>query len=191
MKKILITIILVVIFVLTVKSVSATGLCRAADISSLKNCFNLVNNGTVDNVEITSMITCSGPNACKFVLTSSNRPVWIYGSANTDAGIKRIDNYNYFLFEIKNAAGVNISNLHIDENVSGNCLWTYPQMQCSSPIHIESSNNVTLRSFKIDYAKAMGVEILSSNNVTIRSSTFNNTRVAGIWTGWGNSFRTS
>ena len=151
--------------------------CSAGDLESLRGCFDKVNNNQVDNVEITSLITCSGERACSFTLHNVSRPVLIYGTTS-DSGFRRTDSYNYPILTINGSNGVYVNNLKFEESRSETCEdWR----DCSSPIVLGTSQNITLDKITVENSNRMGMEVSGLNGFTIRNSTIKNVAVFGIW----------
>ncbi|MBI4084384.1 MAG: right-handed parallel beta-helix repeat-containing protein [Candidatus Levybacteria bacterium] len=152
-----------------------TKICQASDAVSWKDCGNKINSNLADNIEITTLITCSGPNACPIQITNVNRPVRIYGTPNSSAGLKRIDNYTYPLLSISGSNGIRIENLHFDETTAS-C-----SSNCRSTLAIANSQNITFDTINVLYPKVMGLEISNVDTITVTNSKFINASVFGIW----------
>lgn len=154
--------------------------CAVTDTLSLKDCFQKVLTNTVDFVEVKNLITCSGDQACAVSLPNiTNRPVYIFGTPNSNVGFKRLDSFKYYIFNISSSSNISFVNLHFDENVLATC--AYPTGGCVSPITISNSSNLYLDNLKIEYSKVMGIEISNSKEVTIQNSTISYSSVFGIW----------
>lgn len=166
----------------------ASKYCAVTDTTTLKNCFQKVRDNLVDYVEIKSLITCSGDQACGVNLSNiTNRPVYIFGTTGSDVGFKRLDSFKYYIFNISSSSNIALTNLHFDENVSATCV--YPTGGCVSPIAISGSTNLYLDRLKIEHSKVMGIEMSNSKEITIQNSTIYNSAVFGIWSSQNVSVR--
>jgi hypothetical protein len=186
MKKIILVVILLLFAWLALfsppQTVASTGACQASDSATAKDCFNKVNSGSVDTVEITTQITCSGENACAFSLNNINRPVLIYGTPNTDAGFKVIDDNNYSVLEVNNSSGVTIANLLFDDTSGIRCeFWYGYHNPCFVPpiVFTGGSDNV-VDEVTIQNSRYIGLNISKGNNLTIRNSKFINNSWFGV-----------
>lgn len=176
------------IFTPKAASTTTAAVCKASDLSSLKNCFGKLTNNQTNKIEITNLITCSGSNACAFSLNNINRQVIVYGST-TGAGLFRTDTFTYPFLTINNSRGVLIKNLKFEENTNTTC--RYPTDNCASTISIADSSNIFLDQLTINNSKAMGVAASNVHNFYVSNSTISNVAVFGIWMNNNSSFTSS
>ena len=184
MKKIIVVVILLlstwlVLFPST--TLASSGTCQASDMATAKDCFNKVNSGSVNAVEVTTPITCSGPNACAFSLNNINRPVSIYGTLNTNAGFTITDSNNYSILTVNNSSQVTISNLILNDTSGIHCEFWYGYFNpCyASPIVFLGGANNVVDGLTIENSRYIGLYI-SGSNLTVKNSKFLNNSWMGI-----------
>ena len=173
MKKTILILLLVIIQWFFIRPSFATGACQANDINSFTNCINSVNSGMVDNIEVKSLITCSGVNTCKFTINNINRPVKISGV--NGAGFKRIDSFDYGIITINNSNQVILSNLLFDESLGTNGVVQ------NSTLAVIGSSNIILDKIESRHPRLWALTILSSNHINVTNSTFKDSEIYGIW----------
>jgi hypothetical protein len=163
-------------------TLASTNICQASNIQTLKDCFGKLNSRLADAVEITTEIVCSGDRACDFPTIAVNRPVSIYGTPNSNAGIKRTDHYDYPILKLAGSTQTTVSNLVFDDTQNRSCYD--PDTNCwGNPIDVNGSSNYVFDGITIKNSQFLGLQIDNANSVTIKNSKFLNIGWFGIWTG--------
>ena len=163
-------------------TLASQSVCQASSMATAKDCFNKLNNGSVNAVEVTTPIACSGENACAFSLNNINRPVLIYGTPNTNAGFTITDSNNYSILTVNNSSQVTISNLILNDTSGIHCEFWYGYFNpCYAPPMVFSggANNV-IDGITIENSRYQALEISEGNNLTIKNSKFLNNSWFGI-----------
>lgn len=155
--------------------------CEANNAATFINCINQVNQGTVNAIEVTEQIICSGANACRVTINNVTWPVQIYGRDNSSAGFKRSDSYNYNLLTVSNSSQVKIFNLIFDEDKNQDCDTIVNPTGCLSSIKISNSSDVTLDHLSFFYSKRFSVSLSKSQRVSITNSKFIGAGMFGVW----------
>jgi len=166
---------------------AAIASCNASTPSTLRSCVSEANAGTIDVINITGLITCSGANACAMNFTSGTRAVTVQGSG-TSSGLNRTDNSNYTLIRV---ARPNITlkafRLSDPPNVpdytnptklltATNSACAVKPNSCSPTIDIVKTSVVTVDGLLLQNAKHNAINVSNSSGITIRNST-----ITGAW----------
>ena len=149
--------------------------CKASNPSEFQQCIT----AQAYDIEVTKIIECSGPNACKFTLKKFTHPVTIYGSSNVLSGFRRIDHYNYTILNLRNLNGVTLKNLIFDETTAY-CKAT-DWVNCHSTIGGSNLSNLVIENLTVAHSKAFDIALGESTNVTIKNSNFIDSGVGAVW----------
>ena len=151
--------------------------CKASDAATLRDCVTRLRQGTSDMLEVTTLITCSGPDACLIDLVDINRHLVIFGTPGASAGFRRIDSYAYPIVNLFHASKVTIANLIFDEGPDGAC------DACASTIGIHDASDLLLDRLTLLHGKSHAIAIIAARNLIIRNSLIEDAGVFGIWSG--------
>ncbi len=161
-------------------ALATANVCQASTSQSLRDCFTKLNSNLVDTVEITTEIVCSGDRTCELPPITVNHPVSIYGTPNSNAGIKRIDHYDYNIILFNQSTQTTISNLVFDDTQNKFCNGT----SCYGvQIALLGGSNYVFDGITIKNSQYIGLEIGNANDVTIKNSKFLNMGMIAVWTG--------
>jgi hypothetical protein len=188
-----------------------TSVCRASSAATLATCVNQLRAGTIDNIEVTTLIACSGAGACVMDLRGITRPFRIFGTAGVSAtslGFRRLDHYDQPILAITSSTGTpaspitirNLSFIEVAANVEGTALVpvgsgythlnqlcsSYANGHCSSPIGIAHSSNVLLDGIIVQSGKDHGITVTGTTNFKLQNSRVRGSYYFGLWGGPGN-----
>ncbi|OGI85764.1 hypothetical protein A3A05_02145 [Candidatus Nomurabacteria bacterium RIFCSPLOWO2_01_FULL_41_12] len=163
----------------TPKASESTRVCEASNAVSFKSCVSKVNNNQADNIEVTSLIACTGKNACMADLNNIKRPVSLYGR-NSDDGFKRLDTYDYALITVMDSKDVKIYNLTFDENENQPCTPVSNPANCKDTIFVSNSENIVIDNVTISHSKSAAIGAYNSRKVVITNSNFINSYLFGV-----------
>lgn len=178
------------------EAVADPSLCKASDAKSFGECLFLARiNPTINRIEVTKQIICSSKTECTnigsaggFALQERTGSLTIFGTPGTNAGIKRINEYNYTLLGIgSNVSNLTLKDLIFDETTAY-CRYikagTPDQLDddCAGTLVLGSNiDNVTVENITILHSKGNAISVRQAKNLTIRKSIIFDAGGNGIW----------
>lgn len=143
--------------------------CDVKDVPTLKDCFEKAKNGEYNLIKITRIIECTSKDDCAIDLSNLHISLKIYGTS-TDTGFKRIGNFDYSLFTIKNSSDIIIGGFLIDDTSSGDC--SAQGISCPPAMIIDASKNIVIDQLRTKAVKNSGISVKDASSITIKNSVF-------------------
>lgn len=161
--------------------------CKASTLSEWMSCKSKLESGAIKNIQVEGEFTCSASDRCALgIHGKSNVNVWSVNGAT----IKRTGNFSDAIISIVNSDMVEVKNIKFEESpnipvqptpkaqeVNKPCM----SANCSSPISIYQSTNVTIDKVNVNHGKVFGILISKTRNVKITNSIIQNAWWFGIW----------
>lgn len=166
--------------------------CTVTDPASLRSCFARASvDESLQQIEITKQIVCSSKEECEVSIKKRTNPLLIFGTPNSTAGIKRIQNYDYPLLlfgewdktkEINDVNKITLKDLVFDETTASCDFITQGVGKCNSPLVFASRvNDTVVDHITILHAKAHGMQVQNATRLTLKNSIIFDSEGDGLW----------